>query len=135
MARYTATTGFEKFSGALKKEKTAERLTVTRIKNVKDPLTGEVVGQGHKEIFIQNKRNYRLHPMTDGEQRQREKWREACKAAAEIVKDTSHPRYMELYYMWRAQLSADKPCKQFPNFVRSVLVAEGRDNKTGEMAE
>ena len=126
MARYTATTGFEHFTGALKKAKNADRITVTRVKAVKDPITGEVVGHGQKEIFVQNRRDYKHHPMTEGEKNQREKWREACRAAAEIVKDTSHPRYMELYYRWRAQLSTDKPCKQFPNFVRSVLVAEGK---------
>ena len=127
MARYTATAGFDNFSGALKKEKKAERLTVTRIKRVKDPITGEVVGLGPKEIYVQDKRDYKLHPMTEKEKFQREKWREACKAASEILKDKSHPRYMELYYRWRAQLRDDKPCKQFPNFVRSVLVAERKE--------
>ena len=127
MARYTATTGFDNFSGAWKKEKKAERLTVTRIKRVKDPITGEVVGLGPKEIYVQDKRDYKLHPMTEKETFQREKWREACKAASEILKDKSHPRYMELYYRWRAQLRDDKPCKQFPNFVRSVLVAERKE--------
>ena len=127
MARYTATTGFDNFSGALKKEKKAERLTVTRIKRVKDPITGEVVGLGPKEIYVQDKRDYKLHPMTEKEKFQREKWRKACKAASEILKDKSHPRYMELYYRWRAQLRDDKPYKQFPNFVRSVLVAERKE--------
>lgn len=127
MARYTATTGFDTFSGALKKEKKAERLTVTRIKRVKDPITGEVVGLGPKEIYVQDKRDYKLHPMTEKEKFQREKWREACKEASEILKDKSHPRYMELYYRWRAQLRDDKPYKQFPNFVRSVLVAERKE--------
>ena len=127
MARYTTTTGFDNFSGALKKEKKAERLTVTRIKRVKDPITGEVVGLGPKEIYVQDKRDYKLHPMTEKEKFQREKWREACKEASEILKDKSHPRYMELYYRWRAQLRDDKPYKQFPNFVRSVLVAERKE--------
>ena len=124
MARYTATTGLENITGALKKEKKAERLTITRIKSVKDPITGEVVGHGPKEIYVQNKRDYDHHPLTEGEKNQRNKWREACRAASEILKDPNHPRYMELYYRWRAQLKEDKPCKQFPNFVRSVLVAE-----------
>ena len=127
MARYTATIGFDNFSGALKKEKKAERLTVTRIKRVKDPITGEVVGLGPKEIYVQDKRDYKLHPMTEKEKVQREKWREACKEASEILKDKSHPQYMELYYRWRAQLRDDKPYKQFPNFVRSVLVAERKE--------
>ena len=127
MERYTAKPGFDNFSGASKKEKKAERLTVTRTKRVKDPITGEVVGLGPKEIYVQDKRDYKLHPMTEKEKIQREKWREACKEASEILKDKSHPQYMELYYRWRAQLQADKPCKQFPNFVRSVLVAERKE--------
>ena len=102
-------------------------MTVTRIKRVKDPITGEVVGLGPKEIYVQDKRDYKLHPMTEKEKFQREKWREACKEASEILKDKSHPQYMELYYRWRAQLRDDKPCKQFPNFVRSVLVAERKE--------
>ena len=104
-------------------------MTVTRIKRVKDPITGEVVGLGPKEIYVQDKRDYKLHPMTEKEKFQREKWREACKEASEILKDKSHPQYMELYYRWRAQLQADKPCKQFPNFVRSVLEAERKESK------
>lgn len=102
-------------------------MTVTRIKRVKDPITGEVVGLGPKEIYVQDKRDYKLHPMTEKEKFQREKWREACKEASEILKDKSHPQYMELYYRWRAQLRDDKPYKQFPNFVRSVLVAERKE--------
>ena len=124
MARYTTDQGLGDITGALKKDKKASRLSITRVKSVKDPVTGEVVGHGPKEIFIQNKRDYRHHPMTEGEKSQRDKWRAACHAASEIVKDPSHPRYMELYELWRKQLSADKPSKQFPNFVRSVLVAE-----------
>ena len=124
MAHYTPAAGFEDFTGALSKKKDIRRLCVTRIKSVKDPITGEVVGQGPKEIYAQERRDYKHHPLTEKEQSQRTKWREACKAAAEIIRDKSHPRYMELYHRWREQLTADKPCKQFPNFVRAVLVNE-----------
>lgn len=124
MARYTTNQGFGNITGALKKDKQASRLSITRIKSVKDPLTGEVVGEGPKEMFLQNKRDYEHHPMTAREKSQRERWRAACRLASEIVKDPSHPRYMELYERWRSELSSGKPCKQFPNFVRSVLVAE-----------
>ena len=123
MAHYTTQAGIGDLTGALKKYK-QKRLSVTRIKSVKDPITGEVIGHGPKEIYLQDKRDYQYHPMTPAEQTQRTKWRAACKAAAEIIKDKSHPRYMELYHRWRAHVStADKPM-QVPNFIRAVLIRE-----------
>ena len=126
MAHYIPTAGLDSFTGALKK-KDQVRLSITRIKSVKDPITGEVVGYGPKELYLQEQRDYKRHPLTEKEQAQRAKWRKACKAAAEIIKDKSHPRYMELYHRWQAQLTTDAPCKQFPNFVRTVLVQEPPD--------
>ena len=123
MAHYTAQAGIDGITGALKKKDQA-RMSITRIKSVKDPITGEVVGHGPKELYLQEQRDYKHHPLTEKEQAQRAKWREACKAAAEILRDKSHPRYMELYHRWRAQLTTDAPCKQFPNFVRAVLAQE-----------
>ena len=123
MAHYTAQAGIDGITGALKKKDQA-RMSITRIKSVKDPITGEVVGHGPKELYLQERRNLKKNPLTEKEQAQRAKWREACKAAAEIIKDKSHPRYMELYHRWRAQLTTDAPCKQFPNFVRAVLAQE-----------
>ena len=99
-------------------------MTVTRRKKVKDPLTGEVVGLGPKEIYAQERRDYKAHPLTPNETVQRSRWREACREAAAIVRDKSHPRYMEMYERWRAQLTDKEACMQFPNFVRSVLVKE-----------
>jgi len=125
MAHYTPTEEFNGFTGALSKKKDQNRLCVTRIKSVKDPITGEIVGQGPKEIYAQERRDYKYHPLTPAEQNQRLKWREACKQAAEILKDKSSPRYMEFYHRWREQLNDQAPCKQFPNFVRSVLAHEG----------
>ena len=54
MAHYTATTGLEEFTGALSKWKVqgVNDMTVTRRKPIKDPLTGEVVGLGPKEILF-----------------------------------------------------------------------------------
>lgn len=126
MAHYTPTTGFEDFTGALSKRKVQgiNHMTVTRRKLIRDPLTGEVVALGPKEVYIQERRDYEEHPLTPNEQTQRAKWREACKAAQLIIRDRNHPRYMELYHRWRAQLSSPKPCKQFPNFVRAVLMGE-----------
>lgn len=126
MARYVPSDGFENFTGALSKKKIQgiNRMTVTRRKKVKDPLTGEVVGLGPKEIYAQERRDYKAHPLTPNETVQRSRWREACRAAAAIVRDKSHPRYMEMYERWRAQLTDKEACMQFPNFVRSVLVKE-----------
>jgi len=55
------------------------------------------------------------------------KVREACREAGAIVRDKNHPRFMEMYHRWRAQLTSDAPCKQFPNFVRAVLASEERE--------
>lgn len=128
MAHYVPSDGFENFTGALSKKKIqgVHRMTVTRRKRVKDPLTGEVVGLGAKEIYMQESRDYKKHPLTPNETAQRSRWREACREAGTIIRDKSHPRFMELYHRWRAQLTSDAPCKQFPNFVRTVLASEKR---------
>ena len=126
MARYVPTAGFESFTGALSKKKDYAHRLVTRRKGVKDPITGEVVGLGPKEIYAQEPRDYKKHPLTQGEVNQRSKWREACREAGAIIRDKNHPRFMELYHLWRAQLTTDEPCKQFPNFVRAVLASEKR---------
>ena len=124
MANYTPSTGFDYYTGALSKRKQDKRITVTRIKSVKDPLTAEVVSYGKKEIYVQERRDYDLHPLTDGEQKQRSKWTEACKQASRIIHDKSHPRYMEMYERWRAHLSEPGANMQFPNFVRAFLASE-----------
>lgn len=124
MAHLHAIDGIRMMTGAISKVKDGPRLSVTRVKTFKDPITGEVAAIGPNEMYLQNRRDFKKHPLTEKELAQRAKWREACKAAAEIVKDRSHPRYMELYHRWREQLSTDAPCKQFPNFVRAVLAGE-----------
>lgn len=126
MAHCTISNGINSITGALKKttEPGVNHITVTRKKLIRDPLTGEIVGAGPNEFYIKNKRDYGKHPLTPNEQAQRAKWREACKAAQLIIRDRNHPRYMELYHRWRAQLSSPKPCKQFPNFIRAVLIGE-----------
>jgi hypothetical protein len=124
MAIYVPAAEFEQFTGALSKKKNINRLCVTRRKKVKDPLTGEVVGLGPKEIYAQERRDYKEHPLTPKETVQRSRWGEACREAPLICKDKNHPRFMEMYERWRAQLTSDAPCKQFPNFVRAVLVSE-----------
>ena len=125
--------GIHEMTGALskKKERGANRLSVTRKKHFRDPLTGEVVAVGPNEIYLQHRRDYGRHPLTKKEQKQRAKWSEVCQKAQTIVKDRKHPRYMELYARWRAQLGSPKPRKQFANFVRAVLVKERSDTEGG----
>ena len=57
MAHYKATTGLDEFTGALSKRKVqgVNDMTITRRKPIKDPLTGEVVGLGPKEILRSGK--------------------------------------------------------------------------------
>ena len=126
MAHYNPIDGFENFTGALSKKKIqgVHHMTVTRRKTVKDPLTGEVVGLGPKEIYAQHRRDYDAHPLTAGETKQRSNWREACRLAPLIFKDKSHPRYMEFYLRWREHVQCTDQPMQFPNFVRHVLSQE-----------
>ena len=128
MAIYVPAAEFKQLTGALSKKKNQKRLCVTRRKKVKDPLTGEVVGYGPKEIYAQERRDYDEHPLTPKETVQRSRWREACREAGAIIRDKNHPRFMEMYERWRAQLTSDAPCKQFPNFVRAVLASEKSPN-------
>ena len=46
MAHYTAQAGLDDITGALTKNKRHRRLTVTRIKHIKNPVTGEEEGRG-----------------------------------------------------------------------------------------
>lgn len=127
MAHITTHAGIERMTGAVSKRKKqgVHETMITRVKGIKDPLTGEIVDFGPNEAYLKRRRNMKENPLTEKEKKQRSKWSIACKAALEIIRDPSHPRYMELYHRWRAQLSAPKHCKEFPNFVRSVLLAEG----------
>ena len=126
MAHFKAQLGIVGITGALKKttEQGVNQITVTKKKHLRDPLTGEVVATGPDEIFIQKKRDYDEHPLTPGETRQRANWQRACRDAQIILRDKSHPRFMELYHRWRAQLTNPEPYKQFPAFVRTVLLNE-----------
>ena len=130
MAHVKVIDGLKNVTGAISKKKTqgVNRMTVTRQKEFRDPLTDEIYATGPNEMYIQSLRDYEEHPLTEEETNQRNRWSKACQEALVIIKDKSHPRYMELYQRWRAQLETPKPCKKFPNFVRVVLVKESRKN-------
>ena len=126
MAHFTISNGIDTITGALKKttEQGVNHITVTKKKHFHDPLTGEETGTGPNEIFIQNKRDYDKHPHTEKETKQLGNWTQACRDAQVILHDRSHPRFMELYHRWREHLKGPEPHKQFPPFVRSVLLSE-----------
>ena len=48
-----------------------------------------------------------------------------AKAAKIIIRDKSHPRYMELYRRWQEHVRSTEKPMQFPNFVRAELAKEG----------
>ena len=124
MAHFTISNGIDGITGALKKTtpQGVDHITVTKKKHFHDPLTGEETGTGPNEIFMQNKRDYNEHPLTEGETKQRLKWKEACRLASVIVHDPSHPRYMEFYLRWREHVKNSETPMQFPNFIRAELI-------------
>ena len=126
MAHFTTMAGVEEVTGAIRKKKVrgVNQMSVTRRKKIKDPLTGEVVDLGPKEIFIQCKRDLKKHPLSENEKRNHGDWQKACQDAMPILRDKNHPRYMELYHRWRAQLSAPNHYKQFQGYVKAVLKQE-----------
>ena len=136
MAHYHPTTGLEDFTGALSKRRVqgVNHMTVTRRKPIKDPLTGEVVGLGPKEIYVQSRRDLDENPLSANERKNRGDWSKACRDALPILRDKNHPRFMELYHRWRAQLNPSPdflaahpdytPYKQFQGFVRAVMMQE-----------
>lgn len=126
MAHFTISNGIDGITGALKKttHQGVNHVSVTRRKEHHDPITGEVVGYGPNEMYIKDKRDYNEHPLTPGEKRQRGNWSQACREALVIYRDKSHPRFMELYQRWRAQLSNPDHYKEFLPFIRAVLCHE-----------
>ena len=124
MAHYEPTEGLGHLVGALSKRNTKEPFTTTRRKRIKDPITGEVVGYGPKEIYIQRPRDLDEHPYTENEKRSHGNWRTICREAPAILRDKSHPRYMELYQRWREHVQSTVEPMKFPNFVRHILATE-----------
>ena len=107
MGKFTISNGIETITGALKKttEQGVNHITVTKKKRFR-------------------KRDYDKNPLTPNETVQHSIWQDACREAQLIYRDKSHPRFMELYQRWRAQLSDPDPYKQFLPFIRTVLSHE-----------
>ena len=125
MAHFTTSAGIEKVTGKFDKK---ECLTA-RQKKWRYP-NGQIFGYGPKEVYSQEKRDYKYNPRSAAEQVQYEKWTAACQEASRIAKDPAHPRHEEMVARHAAQLhgKADpivgKCICQFGNFVRSVLMHE-----------
>lgn len=126
MAHFTTEAGIDDLTGKFSKH---SRL-VMRQKQWHYP-DGRVFGCGPKEVYSQDKRDYKCNPRTPAEQVQYEKWKATCQEASRIAKDPNHPRYQEMVDRHAAQLRGKpdpvlgkKRICQFGNFVRAVLARE-----------
>lgn len=126
MAIFETSAGIDGITGKFNK---ATRLTM-RQKTWHYP-DGRIFGKGPKEVYAQEKRDYKKHPRTPAEQAQYEKWVAACKEASLIAKDQMHPRYAEMVARHAAQLrgkadaTVGKRICQLGNFIRAVLIKGG----------
>lgn len=125
MAQFETSAGIDGITGKFNKH---TRLTM-RQKEWHYP-DGRVFGCGPKEVYSQEKRDYKRNPRTPAEQVQYEKWCAVCREAKRITKDPTHPRYAEMVERHAAQLkgkpeaSIGKRICMFGNFVRAVLIRE-----------
>ena len=128
MARFTTEAGIDDLTGKFSKH---SRL-VMRQKAWHYP-DGRVFGHGPKEVYSQEKRDYKQNPRTPAEQAQHDRWVAACQEASRIAKNPTHPRYQEMVERHAAQLKGKpdpllgkKRICQFGNFIRSVLIHESQ---------
>lgn len=132
MSQSKLSAGIEEMTGKLN-SKTRVIMRVKRYKNDK----GKVIKVGPQETYVKDPRDYQKNPRTAAEELQAIKWKAACAAASEIIKDKNHPRYADLRARWNAQFEGHpEPLFQvpgkpkviygmFPVFVRMVLLREG----------
>lgn len=135
MARAELSPGIESLRGKLARKSGMQM----RVKQWKDD-TGHVIKCGPQEYFRRDSRDYKRSPRTPAEEAQAKIWREVCREASAIVKDTNHPRYAELRGRWNAQfnggcdafLNEGRTEKvvygMFPVFVRMVLLKERKSH-------
>lgn len=126
MAQFETSAGLEGITGKLKK---TEDLTM-RQKHWRYP-DGRIFGCGPKEVYSQERRDYKRHPRKPAEQAQYELWTAVCREASRISKDPNHPRRSEMIARHAAQLEGHPDAAlgkrticQFGNFVRAVLLRE-----------
>ena len=125
MAQFETSAGIDGITGKFNKQ---TRLTM-RQKHWHYP-DGRVFGCGPKEVYSQDKRDYKRNPRSAAEEAQHQKWIAACQEASRITKDPTHPRYQEMLARHSAQLRGKpdavvgKRICMFGNFVRAVLIHE-----------
>lgn len=126
MAKFETSAGIEDLVGKFDKK---SRLTMRR-KAWKYP-DGRIFGYGPKEMYSQDKRDYKQNPLTPAEQLQHARWSAVCQEASHIEHAPNHPRYQEMVNRYSAQLKGQpdpvlgkKRICQFGNFIRSVISHE-----------
>ena len=126
MAKVTTMDGTKISQGAISKKRIpgVDHFTCTRLKQLKDSETNEVLKLGPNELFIQNYRDFTTKPRTPAEQVQNLKWRDACKLAQQIKNDRTHPMYESLHTAWRAQIHSPTPIAHFDNFIAHALASK-----------
>ena len=125
MARFETSAGLEGITGIFNKQ---TRLTMRR-KHWHYP-DGTIFGCGPKEVYEQERRDYKRHPRSAAEEAQHQKWTDVCRETSRILKDVNHPRYAEMIARHSAQLRGNPDAVvgrricMFGNFVRAVLMHE-----------
>ena len=135
MSRAILSAGLDLLRGKVSGQGAASTNMVMRVKTYRDDR-GRIIMMGPQEYYRLRKRDYKYRPRTAAEEAQAGIWREVCREASAIVKDTNHPRYAELRARWNAQfkggcdafLNEGRKEKvvygMFPVFVRMVLLKE-----------
>ena len=127
MAQFKPIRMFDRITGRL----AGKSQVMTRQKTFRLP-NGKLLVVGPHEAYLKERRDYKRHPLTEGERHQREKWTAVCREASVITHNPEHPRYAEFYARWQEQLTDKsktvhgKPITLFGNYVRSILLQEGR---------
>ena len=117
MARIKTCGNIKSITGTV--DKTAR--IVTRVKKFRDPETGEIIGYGPNEYYVLNRINVTLTP---NQKQYCKKFGIISTQAKEISNNKNHPRYDELYALFKEQLNSKKPIFHFLNFIRSTLIKE-----------
>lgn len=127
MARFETNAQFTDLTGKLSKDSDI----IMRQKTWRHPITGEIMKVGPKEMFVQQKRDFKRNPRRGAEAEQHDRWKAACREAQEICSHPLHPRYKELHDRWLAQLDGTpdpalngKQVLHFANFVRALLARD-----------
>lgn len=117
MARIKTGAGIKQITGLLDKN----ARIVSRMKVYKDPITGEILGYGPNEYYIQRVSTI---PRTKNQKLASQRFTELNKLVSEITLNKEHPRYKELYSLYIKQIRNENSIKRFQNFVFSTLYKE-----------